>query len=1050
MKPERWEQIERLYFAARERAPGLHAAFLDQACAGDESLRQEVESLLASDEQAGDFLNTPALKIAMDEIADEQARSLVGRQLGHYRLLSQLGAGGMGEVYLAERADDQYRKQVAIKLVKRGMDTDNILRRFRHERQILAALDHPNIARLLDGGVSEDGLPYFVMEFIAGRPITEYCDSHQLSTEARLKLFRQVCDAVHYAHQNLVVHRDLKPGNILVTEEGAPRLLDFGIAKVFNPELASPTLDLTAPEIRLMTPEYASPEQVRGEPITTASDIYSLGVVLYELLTGHHPYRTRNVRLSEIIRIVCEKEPEKPSAIIGRVEEIPGADGPRPITPESVGQTREGQSEKLRRRLAGDVDNIVLMALCKEPQRRYGSVMQFSEDVRRHLEGLPVIARKDTLGYRSAKFLQRHKAGVAATALFLTLVIGFIVSLAVKSAQVTSERDNNRRLLYVAQMNLAGDAWETNNITRMEELLNSQLPEAGREDLRGFEWYLLWRLGHSHLLTFQHKSPVTFVTFSPDGKKLATGSDEHTVKLWDAATGHEIVTLKGHGGWVLSAAFSPDGQRLATGSTDNTAALWDVATGKELCALKGHRDEVVSVAFSADGKRLATGGGDHTAKLWDVATGHEIFTFKGHGSKVWSTAISPDGKKLVTGSEDRTEKLWDAATGQEIVTLKGRGAEVLPVAFSPDGRKLALGSQDRTVKLWDVATGHELVSFKGHRDVVESVAFSPDGKRLATGSADHTAKLWDVATGQEIVTLKGHGDVVESLAFSADGRRLATGSRDNTAKLWDVATGQEIVTLKGHGAEVASVAFSPDGRRLATGSRDNTAKLWDAATGHELVTLKGHEAGVASVAFSPDGRRLATASYDHTAKLWGAATGQEIVTLKGHGAEVPSVAFSPDGKRLATGSYDQTAKLWDVATGQELLTFKGHTGNVNTVAFSPDGKKLAVGSFDRTVTLSDVATGKELATLRGHAGYIIRVAFSPDGKRLATGCRDRTAKLWDLVTGQELVTLRGHSGQVLTVAFSPDGRALATGSYDGLVKLWRTATEQETPGHGKQ
>src|SRR5262249_12452624 len=240
------------------------------------------------------------------------------------------------------------------------------------------------------------------------------------------------------------------------------------IAKVFNPELASPTLDLTAPEMRLMTPEYASPEQVRGDRITTASDIYSLGVVLYELLTGHHPYRTRNLPPSEIIRIVCEKEPEKPSAIIGRVEEIPGADGPQPITPESVSRTREGQPEKLRRRLAGDVDNIILMALRKEPQRRYGSVMQFSEDIRRHLEGLPVIARKDTLGYRSAKFLQRHKAGVAATALFLTLVIGFIVSLEVKSAQVTRERDNNRRLLYVAQMNLAGQAWETNNIARME------------------------------------------------------------------------------------------------------------------------------------------------------------------------------------------------------------------------------------------------------------------------------------------------------------------------------------------------------------------------------------------------------------------------------------------------------------------------------------------------------------------------------------------------------------------------------------------------------
>src|SRR5215510_1167456 len=520
MKPERWEQIESLYYAARERDPGLRATFLVEACAGDESLRLEVESLLASDEQAGDFLNTPAMKIATEEIAEERARSLVGRQLGHYRLLSQLGAGGMGEVYLAARADDQFRKQVAIKLVKRGMDTDNILRRFRHERQILAALDHPNIARLLDGGVSEDGLPYFVMEYIVGAPITEYCDSHQLSIEERLKLFRQVCAAVHYAHQNLVVHRDLKPGNILVTEEGAPRLLDFGIAKVFNPELASPTLDLTAPEMRLMTPEYASPEQVRGEPITTASDIYSLGVVLYELLTGHHPYSTRNLPPSEIIRIVCEKEPEKPSDSIADCGlRIADSKSRWPLISRLKTRmwflTRDPQSAiRNPQSLRGDVDNIVLMALRKEPERRYGSAEQFSEDIRRHLEGLPVIARKDTLGYRSAKFLQRHKAGVAAAALFLTLVIGFIVSLAVKSAQVTRERDNNRRLL--------------------KEIVT--LKGQGAE--------------------------ITPEALSPDGKRLASGSYDHTVKLWGVATGQELFTFKGHTVDVKAVAFSPDGKRM--------------------------------------------------------------------------------------------------------------------------------------------------------------------------------------------------------------------------------------------------------------------------------------------------------------------------------------------------------------------------------------------------------------------------------------------------------------------------------------------------------
>src|SRR5262245_15575945 len=364
--------------------------------------------------------------------------------------------------------------------------------------------------------------------------------------------------------------------------------------------------------MRLMTPEYASPEQVRGEPITTASDIYSLGVVLYELLTGHHPYRTRNLSPSEIIRIVCEKEPEKPSDSIADLGlRIADSKSQWPLISRFKTRmrffTRNPQSAiRNPQSLRGDLDNIALMALRKEPERRYDSVMQFSEDIRRHLEGLPVIARKDTLGYRSAKFMQRHKAGAAATVLFLTLVISFIVSFAVKSAQVTRERDNYRRHLYVPQMNLAGQARETNNITRIEELLNSQLPEPGQEDLRGFEWYLLWRLGHGHLLTFQHPNGVDFAIFSPDGEKLAIGGYDHKVKLWDVATGQEIGAFEGHGGRVISGAFSPDGQRLATGSYDHTVKLWDTATGQELVTLNGHKGGVLAVAFSLDGRKLAS------------------------------------------------------------------------------------------------------------------------------------------------------------------------------------------------------------------------------------------------------------------------------------------------------------------------------------------------------------------------------------------------------------------------------------------------------------
>ncbi|HZS04344.1 MAG TPA: serine/threonine-protein kinase [Blastocatellia bacterium] len=448
MKPERWQEVQKLYLAALEYETSTRAAFLERACAGDAALLDEVETLLRCGTQAEGFITVPALEMAARLVGAEADSSLVGRRLGRYRILSRLGSGGMGSVYLASRADDQFQKRVAIKLLKRGLDTAEIVRRFRYERQILASLNHPNIARLLDGDTTEDGLPYFVMEYIEGQPIDAYCDSHRLTISERLRLFLTVCGAVHYAHQNLVVHRDLKPGNILVPEDGSPKLLDFGIAKLLSPDLFPETVAPTATWERPMTPAYASPEQVRGQAITTASDVYSLGVVLYELLTGHRPYRITSSAPSEIARVVCEAEPERPSTAISRVETLPGSAGePTAITPESVSLTREGEPERLRRRLKGDLDNIVLMAMRKEPQRRYASVEQFAEDIRRHLEGLPVIARKDTFGYRAGKFVRRNRAGVAAAAVIAALIIGFIVTTLMQTRRVARERDRAERVL---------------------------------------------------------------------------------------------------------------------------------------------------------------------------------------------------------------------------------------------------------------------------------------------------------------------------------------------------------------------------------------------------------------------------------------------------------------------------------------------------------------------------------------------------------------------------------------------------------------------------
>ena len=437
---DRDRQISEIVEAALQFAPGQRTAYLDRACT-DEGLRRDVETTIAIREASGPFQGVTnaegptAFMQDADTIAlsaSEQQRLLDDTHIGAYRILRRIGQGGMGAVYLAERDTGEFKQQVAIKLIKRGMDSEFVVRRFLSERQILAALNHPNIARLLDGGTTADGRPYFVMEYIEGRPITQYADEQQLSTVERLQLFQKVCAAIHYAHQNLVIHRDIKPSNILVTADGIPKLLDFGIAKLLNPELAAHTIEATAVAVRLMTPEYASPEQVKGEAITTASDVYSLGVLLYELLTGHRPYRISNRTPLEVARVVCEEEPQRPSTVVGRVETYPLADGTGTIqvTPETISRTRDSNPEKLRRRLAGDLDNIVLMAMRKEPARRYASVDQLANDIRRHLEGRPVIARKDTLTYRTAKFVRRHRAGMLAALLILaSLIAGAVMTL---------------------------------------------------------------------------------------------------------------------------------------------------------------------------------------------------------------------------------------------------------------------------------------------------------------------------------------------------------------------------------------------------------------------------------------------------------------------------------------------------------------------------------------------------------------------------------------------------------------------------------------------
>jgi WD40 repeat protein len=525
------------------------------------------------------------------------------------------------------------------------------------------------------------------------------------------------------------------------------------------------------------------------------------------------------------------------------------------------------------------------------------------------------------------------------------------------------------------------------------------------------------------------------VAFSPDGKHLATGDTSGEIRLYQVADGKQLLTCKGHTGFIWPIAFSPDGHVLASGSDDSTVKMWDIRTGQCLATLQGHSGGIWSVAFSPDGHLLATGSEDQTLKLWNTKSGKCLKTLRGHNNRVTSVAFCPQSTLLVSGSDDQTVKFWDTSTHQCLKTLQTDNSGSRTVAFSPDGKTLAIGCYHRTVKIWDVSRGQCLQTLRGHDDCVNSVVFSFDGQRLASGSDDQTVKLWDISTGGCLTTLQGHSSRVTSVAFIPKGTMLVSGSEDQTVKLWDTSTSQCIKTLQGYCSGIWSIAFSPNGLVLASGGNDQKVKLWDVRTGQCLKVLLGHSNRVTSVSFSPDGHMLASGSEDQTVKLWHSSTGLCSKTLRGHNNRVTSVAFSPDGHMLASACQDQTVRLWDVKTGQCFNILQGHTHWIWVIAFSPDGDMLASGCHDKKIRLWDVKTGQCLNILQGHTDWIWSLTFSPNGRTLASGSTDQTVQLWDVSTGQHLKTLQGHTGSVYSVAFL-DGHTLASGSGDQTVKLW--------------